>query len=138
MQISPVQEAPPEDNNSADIALGRFGREPAAQTDSDRDRDVLSAATAVQRWELDHSHSKRERRSSNAEQTDEAAGVLHRPLHPGTIILYFSWSLEKASIYSHVRQDANCRLLLGSCHRLHYRLLARHHKLPDRMRLYAL
>ena len=48
-----------EDANSADIALGRFGREPAAAgSGSAQDADVLSAATAVQRWELDYSHER--------------------------------------------------------------------------------
>ncbi len=80
------QEAPAEDNNSADIALGRFGREPAARSGSSSpDPDVLSAATAVQRWEMDHSHSKRASRSTAAEVPAEAAGglSLHRPMRPG-------------------------------------------------------
>lgn len=76
-----------EDNNSADIALGRFGREPAARSGSNSaDPDVLSAATAVQRWELDHSHSKREICDTSAEMAAKALGglCLHRPVHPGT------------------------------------------------------
>lgn len=83
-----MQEAPAAENNSADIALGRFGREPAARSDSSSpDPDVLSAATAVQRWEMDHSHSKRESRSTTAELPAQAAGglSLQRPMRPGEI-----------------------------------------------------
>ena len=77
-----------EDNNSADIALGRFGREPAARSGSNSaDPDVLSAATAVQRWELDHSHSKREDCGASAGLAATAPGSLslQRPVHPGML-----------------------------------------------------
>ena len=111
-----------ENNNSADIALGRFGREPAARLSSDRDPDVLSAATAVQRWELDHSHSKRESRSRAAEHTAEAAGglSLHRPLHPGT--LDEGGAPDMHSICAHIRHNTTCKLMPGPCYRLHCRL----------------
>ena len=74
-----------EDANSADIALGRFGREPAAAgSGSAQDADVLSAATAVQRWELDHSHERGARQGRRKEAAGEAAGEtpLMRPTLP--------------------------------------------------------
>ena len=80
-----MQEEAAEHSNSADIALGRFGREPASSAGSSRDADALSGATAVQRWELDHGFSKRDSRSRMAELAATAAeGLsLQRPLHPG-------------------------------------------------------
>ena len=74
-----------EDANSADVALGRFGREPAtASSASAQNADVLSAATAVQRWELDHSHEKGARQGRRKETAGNAAGEtpLVRPTLP--------------------------------------------------------
>ena len=80
-----VQDWSVEDANSADIALGRFGREPAAASSGAAvDADVLSAATAVQRWELDHSHEKGARQGRRKETAVDAAGEipLVRPTLP--------------------------------------------------------
>ena len=82
MQISGA-----EDTNSADIALGRFGRARAASSGNDSDPDELSAATAVQRWEQDHSYGKEKRRSRTAEHAAEAGGELSlkRPVYTGAL-----------------------------------------------------
>ena len=74
-----------EDANSADVALGRFGREPAAAGSGPAvDVDLLSAVTAVQRWELDHSHEKGARQGRRKEAAGDAAGKtpLVRPTLP--------------------------------------------------------
>ena len=80
-----VQDWSVEDANSADIALGRFGREPAAASSGAAvDVDVLSAATAVQRWELDHSHEKGARQGRRKDAAGNAAEEtpLVRPILP--------------------------------------------------------
>lgn len=74
-----------EDANSADVALGRFGREPAAAgSGAAQDADVLSATIAVQRWELDHSHEKGVRQGRRKEAAEDAAqeAPLMRPTLP--------------------------------------------------------
>ena len=80
-----MQDWPVQDANSADIALGRLGREPAAaNSGSAQDVDVLSAATAVQRWELDHSHERGARQGRRKDAAGDAAGEtpLVRPTLP--------------------------------------------------------
>ena len=69
-----------EDANSADVALGRFGREAAAAgSGAAQDADVLSAATAVQRWELDH------RRKEAAEEAAQEAPLMRPTLPAGSL-----------------------------------------------------
>ena len=88
LKFSLLQDASVEDTNSADVALGRFGREPAAYPGPERDPDELSAATAVQRWEHDNSQGKRGRAGRVARRAEGKAvkpeGLqLQRPAHPG-------------------------------------------------------
>lgn len=87
-----MQDAHGEANNSADIALGRFGREPAgrqpgANSGAGRDPDELSAATALQRWEMDHSAGRAAGAGRKGRSEAGAVGglSLKRPVHPGDV-----------------------------------------------------
>ena len=87
-----MQDADVEANNSADIALGRFGREPAsrqpgANPGAGRDPDELSAATALQRWEMDHSAGRAAGAGRKGRSEAEAVGglSLKRPTRPGDV-----------------------------------------------------